>query len=204
MPPLKNLRHEQFIQAYFTDPEKNIERAYVAAGFHVKTLKDKSLSACVSGGRLFKNVLVQRRLRELQERQIRRLDVQADKVVLELARIGFSDIRNVVGSNGCITDPREWDDETAAAVSSLKTEKLFDGKGPQRKHIGYTQELKLWDKNTALTNLAKHFKLLNENDPTTGLFAGANVSFNVYLPQKETHVISNGHTALPNGNGTQD
>lgn len=202
MPPLKNLRHEQFVQLYFADPEKNAPRAYANAGFNVKTLKEKSTSASASANRILKDVKVQKRLAELQERLQRRLDVNADRVFNELVRIGLSDARKVIGRDGCILDPEQWDDETAAAVSSFRSEKLFEGKGTERKQIGYTQEIKLWDKNTALNALAKHFKLLGDGNTEGNTY---NTQYNFYLPTNSrdpketlTHAPSNGNGS---GNG---
>ena len=206
MPPLKNLRHEQFVQLNFSDPEKNAPRAYANAGFHVKTLKDKSTSASASANRILKDIKVRARLRELQERQLRRLDVTADRVIQEMGRIAFSDVRKVVGQNGEILDTSQWDDHTAAAVAGMETEKLFEGKGKDRTFVGYTQKIKLWDKNTALGNLAKHFKLLSDDTPP----GDTNMTFNFFLPinlrdpLEPSNVPSNGHTPTVIGNGHGD
>jgi phage terminase small subunit len=207
MPPLKNLRHEQFVQLYFADPEKNAERAYANAGFQVKTAKEKSTSASACSVRLLKDARVQKRLAELVDRQIKRLDISADRVLVEMSRIAFSDVRKVVGENGYISDPAEWDDDMACAVAGLETEKLYEGKGKDRTFIGYTQKIKLWDKNTALTNLAKHFKLLTTDEEVKG----DTYNFHLYLPHNERDsqrerskipIILNGHQdAGTNGNG---
>lgn len=207
MPPLKNLRHEQFVQLYFTDPEKNPTRAVIEAGFNVKGPKDKSTSASVTANRLLKDSKVQKRLQELLERQQRRLDITADRVLTEMARIGFSDARRIVGRDGCIMEPSQWDDEVAGSVAGFKSEKLFEGKGPDKKHVGYTQEIKLWDKNTALANLAKHLRLMGTSDNENGTVN--NTQYNFYMPMNArdpeetlTHVpSSNGH-ANGSGNGS--
>src|SRR6185436_14537785 len=160
MPPLKNLRHEQFVQLYFADPEKDAPRAYANAGFHVKTLKENSTSASAAATRMLKDNKIQRRLHELIERQVARMDISADRVMRELGRIAFGDVRNVVGRDGYITDPGTWSDDAAAAVAGIETFKEFEGRGKDKVQVGTTTKLKLWDKNSALTNLAKHFKLL--------------------------------------------
>lgn len=195
MPPLKNLRHEHFCHEYLKDANKL--RAYRAAGYH--PLNDNSCNVLVC--QLLKNVNVKKRMLELQTRLATRVEITAAKVLNELARIGTSDLRKIVGRDGCIADPDQWDDDTAAAVASIKSEKLFDGKGPLRKHIGYTQEVKLWDKNTALGHLAKHFKLLSDDQPSGDTY---NI-VNFYVPHndreahgsnghgRKTKVIGNGH-----------
>ncbi len=45
-------------------------------------------------------------------------------------------------------------------ISSVEQHDLFSGSGQDRKKIGVTQRVKLWDKVQALTTLARHFKLL--------------------------------------------
>ncbi len=187
MPPLKNLRQEMFCLEYVKDADK--ARAYRAAGY--KPMTANSCAALVS--QLLRNVNVKRRLGELRERLATRVEVSAARVINELGRIAFSDPRKVIGLNGQITNPQDWDDDTAGAVAGLEVEKLFEGKGKDREFIGYTQKLKLWDKNTALGNLAKHFNLLHDASPLEGLFAGSNIQINLYMPTKGDHARSNGH-----------
>ena len=129
------------------------------------------------------------------------MELSSERVLNEMARVSFSDVRRAIGANGAILDPSEWDDDTSAAVAGLETEKLFEGKGPLRRHVGYTQKIKLWDKNTALGHLAKHFKLLSDDQPTGDTY---NV-VNFYLPAndrepyvpnghgRKTKIIGNGH-----------
>jgi phage terminase small subunit len=198
MPPIKNLRQETFCHEYIKDGDKC--RAYRASGYHPKNDNSCNVLVC----QLLKNVNVKARLREMQQRIAAKVEINAVKVLNELARIGTSDIRKAVGRNGCVLDPAEWDDDMAAAISSIKVEKLFEGKGKDKVHIGYTQELKLWDKNTALGNLAKHFKLLGD-DPLPG---GDTYNFNITMPAnlRDTTHVANGHgpKIIGNGNGSGD
>jgi phage terminase small subunit len=194
MPPLKNLRQELFIQEYVKDADAS--RAYRAAGYMPSS--DNTCHSCAS--QLLTKTKVKARLREVRERIASRVEVSAARVLNELGRLAFSDIRKVVGKNGAILDPSDWDDDTAAAVAGIETFKEFSGKGADREHVGDTQKLKLWDKPGALVTLAKHFKLLNESEPLGGLFAGANVQLNFYLPEKGGHARStNGHAIEGNG-----
>ena len=201
MPPLKNHRQETFCLEYVKDGDKL--RAYRAAGYHPKNDNSCNVLVC----QLLKNISVKARLIEIQQRIAARVEITAAAVINELARIGTSDIRKLVGKDGHITDPKDWDDETAAAVSSIKVEKLFEGKGNQKTFIGYTQELKLWDKNTALTNLAKHFKLLLDETPKPGDTYNTQIIFTMPVNARDplevvTHA-SNGHTN-GSGNGSAD
>jgi phage terminase small subunit len=52
----------------------------------------------------------------------------------------------------------ELDDYTAASVASFEVQELFAGSGEERKLIGYTKKVKLWDKNAALDKLMRHLE----------------------------------------------
>ena len=86
--------------------------------------------------------------------------VDLRRVLFENARIGFSDIRKLLcitaDGNVDLLPADQWDDDTAAAVASIKVRKLFgegkDGKG----QIGTIAELKLWPKGEALDSLMKN------------------------------------------------
>lgn len=199
MPPLKNHRQEIFCLEYVKDGDKL--RAYKAAGY--EPVSDNSWGSCSS--QLLNKSYVKKRLAELQARIANRVEVNAARVINELGRIAFSDPRKVLGKDGTIIDPKDWDDDMAGAVAGLEVEKLFEGKGNQKLFIGYTQKVKLWDKNTALTNLAKHFKLLLDEPPKSG--DTFNTQVNIYVPDNgrnplEVLTHANGHTN-GSGNGTK-
>jgi phage terminase small subunit len=93
------------------------------------------------------------------------------RTLFENARIGFSDIRHLLTPGGNLKPPGEWDDDTAAAVSSIKVRALFgegkDGVG----QIGTLTEVKLWDKGAALDRLMKHLGMYErDNAQRAGLF----------------------------------
>ena len=198
MPPLKNLRQETFCLEYHKTSD--IPGSYRKAGY--KPLNDNSCSAGAS--QLLRNIKIKSRLAELQERTANRVEISAARVINELGRIAFSDPRKVIGNDGAIVDPKDWDDDMAGAVAGLETEKIYAGKGKDKVFAGYTQKIKLWDKNTALGNLAKHFNLLNDDTPKGDTY---NTQFNFYIPTNDrepmetlTHApISNGHATDSNG-----
>jgi phage terminase small subunit len=80
-------------------------------------------------------------------------------VVQELAKIGFSDLRNMVTDKGSLVDPNEWDDKTAAAIASIEVVTASGDRGKDedgRKVVEHVHKIKMWDKNSALEKLAKH------------------------------------------------
>ena len=201
MPPLKNHRQEIFCLEYVKDGDKL--RAYKAAGY--EPVSTNSWASCSS--QLLNKTYVKKRLAELQARIATRVEVSAARVINELGRIAFSDPRKALGRDGAIMDPKDWDDDMAGAVAGLEVEKLFEGSGNQKIFIGYTQKLKLWDKNTALTNLAKHFKLLLDETPKPGDTYNTQIIFTMPVNARDPLEVvthgSNGHTnGSGNGSGT--
>jgi phage terminase small subunit len=82
----------------------------------------------------------------------KRTEVAADRALLEIARVGFSDLRRLFDEHGRLKPPHEWDDDTAASVASIEiaTRNMGDGT------IEYIRRIKFWDKGKALEQLSKH------------------------------------------------
>jgi phage terminase small subunit len=99
-----------------------------------------------------------------QSEHLKRLDLTADQVLRELARIGFSNIRHLFNEDNTLRPIHTLDEQTAAVITSFEQDPLFSGSGKAREQIGVTQKVKLWDKVRALTTLARHFRLLEPGD----------------------------------------
>jgi phage terminase small subunit len=97
-------------------------------------------------------------------------DVQAtykltrERVMQELSRLAFSDLRSLYHPDGTIKAPADLDDETAAAVASIETQELFDGKGEDKKHIGTAYRPKLHDKGAALRDAMKMLGMFEKDN----------------------------------------
>lgn len=146
MPVLKNPRHETFAQARAKG--KTEDQAYIEAGYR------PSRSAAA---RLCANVKVSARIAELTERTAIRAEIDIATVLRELARIGTIDPRRVFDENGQVKAPAEWDDDLAAAISSV--EAVTTGEGEDART---TYKVRFWDKNAALDKIAKHFGMFIE------------------------------------------
>ena len=96
------------------------------------------------------------------DERLKNIGVNRKRVLEEIARLSFSDNRKLYNDNGSLKLPKDWDDDTAAAVAGAETFEEFSGKGEDRKAIGHTKKVKVWDKPRALEMLAKHLKLITE------------------------------------------
>jgi phage terminase small subunit len=83
----------------------------------------------------------------------KRLDLTGEQVLRELARIGFRDIRQLFDEQDGLRPVRDLSDDVAASVCAVEIDELFEGSGKDRKQMGWTKKVKLWDKVQAL-----HFK----------------------------------------------
>jgi phage terminase small subunit len=147
-------KQQQFVEEYLVD--LNVTQAALRAGYSEKT-------AYSIGHENLKKPEVQEAIqRAVQERQ-ERTRVTADRVIQELARIGFADFRNVFDESGNLKDPTMLDEETAAAISSIEvvTKNLGEGE------VEYINKIKFWDKNSSLEKLGRHLKLFTDKVDAT-------------------------------------
>jgi phage terminase small subunit len=140
---------ENFCHEYLIDLDP--ANAYQRAGYSAKTRDQASKNA----SNLMRNHKVAMRIQELVEQRNRSTDVTAERVVEELARIGFFDPRTVMGwgPKGVKWLPsEELADAAAAVVAGVEqTEREMDDGGVYR-----TNRIRFHDKMAALKELAKH------------------------------------------------
>lgn len=145
----------RFADNYLVDC--NATRAYKAAGY---TAKDDTVAASCSS-KLLRKPKVAAYIAGRQEKASSKLEVTAEKVVRELARIGFADPRLAAswGPAGVVLKPSaDLDDDAAAAIAEV-----------QSKHTewGVDLKFKLHDKVAALDKLARHLGLFEDEDKSS-------------------------------------
>ncbi len=179
MPILSNARHEKFAQEIAQG--KSASEAFIVAGYS----KNDSNASRLNG-----NERVKARIEELLRAGAERAGITIDRVISELAKIGFSDIRkmvrwksekiteednpeggdvlvirNIVTNTVEIIGSDDVDDATAAAIAEIS----------QNEKGGV--KVKLHDKRAALVDLGKHLGMFKERaeikhsgDPDNPLF----------------------------------
>lgn len=153
-------RHEAFAQGLAKG--MTADQAYEAAGYKPHRGNASRMSA---------NENILSRVAELVEAGAERAEIDIARTLKELVRIGTSDIRNALTSGGSLIDPQYWDDDFAAAVSSIEvvTNTGEHGKDEDgRKIIEHTHKIKMWDKNSALDKIAKHLGMFIERVEHSG------------------------------------
>ena len=107
------------------------------------------------------------------------VEVNATKVIQEMARVGFSDIRGVFNDDGSMKPMSEWSANVAASISSVEIEELYVGFGEERRQVGHVKKIRLWPKQPALDGLAKHL----------GLFVPEKVEMSGTLKHEHEHSL---------------
>lgn len=147
-------KQERFIQEYLVD--LNATQSAIRAGYSIKTAAEQA-------SRLLTNVRVSEAIAKGQQALAERIGVTAEKVIDEMALIGFSNMQHYLQ----LSDPERpmidltrLTKEQASVIAELTHETRGD---TQRVKI------KLHDKVKALVNLGKHLGLFSEKHLLNGL-----------------------------------
>jgi len=150
-------KQERFCQEYVID--LNGTQAAIRAGYSENTAESQA-------SRLLTKAKVVAYIEQLNAKMSERLEISAERVLKELARIGFSDLRKCLTSEGHLVDPHDWDDDTAAAIASLEVvTSSRAGEGDSRE-VERTHKIKAWDKGAALERLGRHLGIFQPDAAT--------------------------------------
>lgn len=139
-----------FVSEYLVD--LNATQAAIRAGYNKNT-------AYSQGQRLLKHVEIQKALTTRIEQRTQKLEITADKVLQEVAKIAFQDVRNLYRSDGALIPITELDDKCAASIAGVE---VTSRSGGEVEVTYVTSKIKLSDKHAALVTLARHFGLLSD------------------------------------------
>jgi phage terminase small subunit len=137
----------------------NATQAAKDCGYSAKTAHAK-------GNELLKRPSVKAALDAARSRIVRKFKVSAERVVEEMALIGFSDLRNyVVDDNGLLGLAPNAPDTAMRAVKKYKRKiRWIPQRGEDLAPIKEVEvEFELWSKDTELRNLGDYLKLFKEN-----------------------------------------
>ena len=149
------VKQEAFVKEYLKD--LNAKQAAIRAGYSAKTAEGQ-------GSRLLSNAKVAEFLQEAMKKRSERTEITADRVLEELGKIAFSDLKKVM----------QWDedgeislrpmDEVDGTILSEISETINETEFNTRR----TRKVKLHDKMKALDLLGKHLGMWTEKLDVTG------------------------------------
>ena len=148
-------RQRRFVEEYLVD--LNISAAMRRAGYKTpdtaRMMRSPEVAAAIAKG--------------MAERS-ERTRITADAVLVELARIGFSNILDYtrVGADGdLMVDLTALDRDKAAAISEVIVEDFKDSRAKDARECRRVR-FKLMDKRAALVDLGKHLGIFRDNRAT--------------------------------------
>jgi len=147
-------KQELFCKEYIID--FNGTQAAIRAGYSENT-------ANVIASENLSKPYIQAYLKKIMQDRADRLNITADNVVQELAKIGFMTIDELFDDYVNVINPTMLSDKAKAAVSSVKVTKRTYGKDANETEEE-TTELKLWDKGKALVELGRHLGIFSEDN----------------------------------------
>lgn len=175
-------KQARFVEEYLID--LNATQAAIRAGYSENT-------AAEIGRQNLIKLEIAEAISEAQEARSDRTLVTQDRVLKELARVGFSDLRSLMTPEGSLTLPDDWDDDTAAAVSSIEVVTRPTGETDEdgRKKVEHVHKLKVWDKVSALEKMGKHLGMFVDRHELSGKDGGA-IDLNVSARERLANRIA--------------
>lgn len=154
MPPRSKLNEEVFAREFYKSG--NAVQSAVSAGWSYATAVSRAHE-------LRERVGIQNKIREMEQKAKENFDLSEEKIVRELMKVGFSNIKDFMdyGSTGEIifTPLNELSRDQAAAISEVSNSKKFDKDG---KELGVDVRLKMNDKLKALEMLGRKIGMFND------------------------------------------
>jgi phage terminase small subunit len=164
-----NSKQLRFIDEYLID--FNASQAAIRAGYSKKT-------AGSIGFNLLKKAEIQQAIKAKQRELANKAGITRERIVAEVARIAFADVRRLFKSDGTLKPVQEIDDDTAGALAGVDVVET-GGEMPV-----ITKKVKLWDKNSALEKLLKHLGM-DDGAPPPEQAAGVTVKLDFEAVRKK-------------------
>jgi phage terminase small subunit len=144
-----NDKQKAFCAEYIID--FNGTQAAIRAGYSPRTANEQA-------AQLLAKLSIQNEISRLMDDRSKRTEVTQDRVLLEIARLAFNDPRKAFDETGNLKHVKDWPDEVAAAISSIKITEITQNDGPET----YLKEVKFWDKGRQLELAGRHLGIFND------------------------------------------
>lgn len=157
MPVLANARYERYAQELAKGTAQH--KAFEAAGFKANT---------GNAVRLRNRPEVKARIAEILGKAAEKTGITKERVLAELGKIGFADIRKMFTEHGSIRRIEELDDDAAAALSSVEVVRRrvpgTDRDDPEYEDV---TKFRMHDKRAALVDIGKHLGMFVDKHAIT-------------------------------------
>jgi phage terminase small subunit len=138
---------------------------------YMRAYPDASHNTAMSNSsKIFSKPRVQKAIQDQMDARAQRTLVTADRVIHELAKLGFSDIRNIFTESGALKKPELMDENTAAAISSIEVVTRPSGEYDEDGNpiVENVHKIRMYDKRGTLELLGKHLVLFTDRTEHSG------------------------------------
>ncbi len=147
-------KQERFIEEYLID--LNATQAAIRAGYSKKTANE---IGCQNLAKLNISIAIQ----EAVAARSKRTEITQDRVLEELARLAFFDIRKLYDEDGNLLPIHELPEEVAAAIGGLDVQSVGGDDS-----IVTTKKIKVIDKKGSLELIGRHLKMFTDKTELSG------------------------------------
>jgi phage terminase small subunit len=148
-------RQQAFVREYLADRVPNATAAAERAGYG-----GGKAGAAVAGSRLLRVPKIAALIAEAQEKRAARMEVSADRVLAEVARLALADPSGAFNADGTLKALEEIPEELRRTIASVKTR--MDDEGV------VVTEVRFWDKPKSLELAMKHLGMLRDKVELSG------------------------------------
>lgn len=150
-------KQARFVAEYLID--FNATQAAIRAGYSQKTassigqenLNKPEIAAAVTVG---------------QAKQHKHADLTRERVLDEMRRLAFSDVRHLFDAQGNLKPLHTLTPDESAAIASVEV--IIKNAAAGDGHTDTVHKIKVWDKTRTLEQLGKHFGILKESVEVAG------------------------------------
>lgn len=161
-------RQERFCLLYVTgeDGIAGNGTACYRAAFNVAHCKPTTIHCRAS--EMLAKPAIQKRLTALREAVAEKACITSAEVLEIAANMArAATLAEFYNDDGSLKPPGEWTPAMKMAAAQLKTFEEYEGHGEDRKLVGFSKEIKIWDRNPAVERLFKHFGLFKKDNEQT-------------------------------------
>ncbi|MDU4393264.1 MAG: terminase small subunit [Acinetobacter ursingii] len=154
-------KQQRFVEEYLID--LNATQAAIRAGYSEKT-------AAVIGAENLIKPNIAKAIEEAQNKRSERTEITQDRVLQELAKIGFSnmlDYMTITEGGDLVHDFSALTRDQAAAISEVVVEEYAEGRDEDKREVKKIK-FKLSDKRAALVDMGRHLGMFKDKIEHSG------------------------------------
>jgi len=156
-------KQAMFVKEYIID--LNATQAAIRAGYSENSARQIAST-------MLSNHNIQDAIQKEMDKRSKRTEITQDRVLKELALIGFMDIRKAFDAKGQLLSIPDMPEEVARAIGGIDHQVIGTGDD----QIGLTSKIKIIDKKGSLELLGKHLKLFTDKTEVSGALGVVDLS----------------------------